>query len=371
MIGTCTVREPVALVMEYLPHGNLQHFLRCCRFEGQLRMEGPKHKVIEYPMVNEDGSIEQDTLTAKQLLSFAHQIALAMEYLSSKGFVHRDLAARNVLVGADKVVKLSNFGLSRDANNDLEHSNDPARKWMSPESLKDRTHTVQSDVWSFGILLWEIVTFGATPYPDIAVTELATKLDQGTRLKSPKNCSMELYILMLQCWHKLPEKRPSFTSIRLELEDMMSQDCDFLELENLVEPISEEGRSDPVHDSTLEKREMLETREHEETEGIYEEVEEDYAQEPRFTRKRSLKKTLSQLSNILDSTKLSKKSSVNSRKSGGSSVSSSRLSMKGSIRRKSDKHQRSLENLIVDEILESGSESSSETQLDVLNEEVF
>ncbi|XP_013406289.1 platelet-derived growth factor receptor alpha-like [Lingula anatina] len=371
MIGSCTLRQPVALVMEYMPHRDLQHFLRLCRFEGQLTMADPKHKVIEYPRVNEDGSIEQDTLTAKQLLSFAHQIALAMEYLSSKGFVHRDLAARNVLVGADKVVKLSNFGLSRDANNDLEYSNNPARKWMSPESLKDRTHNAQSDVWTFGILLWEIVTFGATPYPDIAVTELATKLDQGTRLKNPKNCSTELYILMLQCWHKLPEKRPSFTSIRLELEDMMSQNCDFLELENLVEPISEEERSGPVPDSTFEKTEVLKTREDEETEEVDEREEEDYVQEPPFTKKRSLKKTLSQLSNILDSTKLSKKCSVNSRKSAGSSVSSSRLSMKGSIRRKSDKHQRSLENLIVDEILESGSESSSETQLDVLNEEVF
>ncbi|XP_013384387.1 vascular endothelial growth factor receptor 1 isoform X4 [Lingula anatina] len=375
LIGSCTVREPLALVMEYMPHGNLLHFLRRCRFEGQLKTEGAKQKAIEYPMINEDGSIEQETITSKELLSFARQITLAMEYLSSKGIVHRDIAARNVLVGKDKLVKLCDFGLSRDIYKELEYHKDTSGKlplkWMAPESLKDCVYTVQSDVWTFGILLWEIATLGASPYPNIALPDLFSELDQGTRMSIPKNCSTELYILMLQCWHKVPKRRPSFTSLRLALEDMMSQDSDYLDLDNILESALEDERDDSVQECRVDifadKTETLLPRERE-----GQDEEEEIRDQP-FTRKRSLKQTLSQLSNILDSPNLLKKGSLKSQKSCGSNFGSPRLSIKGSIRRKmSIKHSRSKENLIDDDDKdESGCESCSETQLNNLNEEDF
>ncbi|ESN95228.1 hypothetical protein HELRODRAFT_87050 [Helobdella robusta] len=226
MLGASTVKEPIALVMEYMPYGNLLEFLR---FNRELVCI---HCMTD-PMTNQKEVWE---ITSKCLISWVRQIAVAMEYLSSKQYVHRDLAARNILLGINKSVKLCDFGLAR-----LIFHGDPHYfrrtngrlpfKWMALESIKDRLYTSKSDVWSFGILLWEIATFGAAPYPNIPVGELYRYLGEGYRMPQPYNCSEELYQLMYSCWSTSPDDRPTFSDLRCKLETMLTKDVEYLDLD--------------------------------------------------------------------------------------------------------------------------------------------
>ncbi|XP_067682069.1 uncharacterized protein [Haliotis asinina] len=242
MIGACTLNEPIALIMEFIPHGNLQNFMKKCRLEGDLRKRSDGASEIAYSMVDDSGGIENYFITPTDMLSFARQVAMAMEYLTDRRYVHRDLAARNVLLGPNKVVKLCDFGLSRDIYNDNQYkkltNGKLPLKWMAIESLRDRVFTTQSDVWSFGILLWEIVTMGASPYPHIALSDLYYVLVNGYRMEKTSNCSDELYALMLQCWAANPADRPCFTQLRMMLEELMEEDRDYLVLENINVPLN-------------------------------------------------------------------------------------------------------------------------------------
>ena len=170
LLGACTQDGPLYVIVEYAEHGNLRDFLRKHRpTSGYERPNG-----------------EVAPLTEKQLVSFSRQIAKGMEYLGSKKCIHRDLAARNVLVAEGCIMKIADFGLARDV-----HSNDYYRKmgdgrlpvkWMAPEALFHRRYTIQSDVWSFGILLWEIMTLGGTPYPSVpSIEKLFQLLREGHR----------------------------------------------------------------------------------------------------------------------------------------------------------------------------------------------
>lgn len=160
-----------------------------------------------------------------ELLDFAKQIANGMAFLAEEKIVHRDLAARNVLVCADetnrKTIKISDFGLSRDIHYDNVYiKQSPGRlpiKWMALESIKGREYTVQSDVWSYGILLYEIATLGDAPYPAVSVDFLTKYLDSGKRMEKPPNCGQEFYDLMHRCWNTEPGKRPTFNEILEEL----------------------------------------------------------------------------------------------------------------------------------------------------------
>ncbi|CAO2603241.1 Fibroblast growth factor receptor 3 [Lemmus lemmus] len=136
-----------------------------------------------------------------------------MEYLASQKCIHRHLAARN-MVTEDNVMKIADFGLARDVHN-LEYYKKTTNgrlpvKWMAPESLFDRVYTHQSDVWSFGVLLWEIFTLGGSPYPGIPVEELFKLLKEGYRMDKPATCTHDLYVIMHDCWHEVPSQRPSF-----------------------------------------------------------------------------------------------------------------------------------------------------------------
>lgn len=141
--------------------------------------------------------------------------------------VHRDLAARNVLLSDHQTIKICDFGLSRDVyeQNYYLKSNrgDPLPvKWMALESLKYRVYTTQSDVWSFGVLLWEIMMLGGCPYPMISSSKIYDVLRRGYRMPQPTLCCYNLYQLMLACWHSNPANRPKFSSIKDTIDDIMA-----------------------------------------------------------------------------------------------------------------------------------------------------
>nr|CAD7572003.1 unnamed protein product [Timema californicum] len=150
-----------------------------------------------------------------------------MEYLSANRVIHRDLAARNVLVCENKTVKISDFGMSRDIyEQNVYYKKGKGRlpvKWMAIESLTHQVYTTQSDVWSFGILLWEIVTLGGNPYPGTPTNRLFHLLKTGHRMECPNNCSPELYSLMLSCWNAKPKERPTFVELYNKLDLLLEE----------------------------------------------------------------------------------------------------------------------------------------------------
>ncbi|XP_077419883.1 fibroblast growth factor receptor 3 isoform X4 [Vanacampus margaritifer] len=204
LLGACTQDGPLYVLVEYASKGNLREYLRARRPPG-----------MDYSF--DPCKIPDEQLTFKDLVSCAYQVARGMEYLASQKCIHRDLAARNVLVTDDNVMKIADFGLARDVHNiDYYKKTTNGRlpvKWMAPEALFDRVYTHQSDVWSYGVLLWEIFTLGGSPYPGIPVEELFKLLKEGHRMDKPANCTHELYMIMRECWHAVPSQRPTFRQL--------------------------------------------------------------------------------------------------------------------------------------------------------------
>ncbi|NXN75465.1 FLT3 kinase, partial [Himantopus himantopus] len=171
---------------------------------------------IKYASRQMDEEEDFNVLTFEDLLCFSYQVAKGMEFLESKSCIHRDLAARNILVTHGKVVKICDFGLARDVVNDSNYIvRGNARlpvKWMAPESLFERMYTMKSDVWSYGILLWEIFSLGVNPYPGIQVDTNFYKLIQsGFKMDRPYYATKDVYRVMQSCWALDSRKRPSFS----------------------------------------------------------------------------------------------------------------------------------------------------------------
>uniref|UniRef100_A0A8C2IP55 receptor protein-tyrosine kinase n=1 Tax=Cyprinus carpio TaxID=7962 RepID=A0A8C2IP55_CYPCA len=163
-------------------------------------------------------------LPTQMLLKFMIDIALGMEYLSGRNFLHRDLAARNCMLRDDMSVCVADFGLSKKIySGDYYRQGRIAKmpvKWIAVESLADRVFTVKSDVWAFGVTMWEIATRGMTPYPGVQNHEIYDYLLEGNRLKQPSDCLDELYDIMFSCWSTDPVDRPDFTQVRKRLESL-------------------------------------------------------------------------------------------------------------------------------------------------------
>lgn len=233
LLGACTRNGPFYVIVEYCEHGSLLQYLRNSRLEENGYIN---HRCRRYfRSQSESGnSTEPELLNIRDLLSFAWQISKGMQYLSEIKLVHRDLAARNVLVGTGKVLKISDFGLTRDvyeADTYLKRSKGRIPvKWLAPESLYAQVYTTQSDVWSFGIVLWEIVTLGAPPYPGVPPERLYNLLIAGYRMDRPEGCSDELYAVMQKCWKADPTDRPVFSSLTGIFDGMLQQRTEYLEL---------------------------------------------------------------------------------------------------------------------------------------------
>ncbi|XP_012542287.1 proto-oncogene tyrosine-protein kinase receptor Ret [Monomorium pharaonis] len=242
LLGACTTPPgaPVYLIIEFAEYGSLRNYLRRSRhLESESRIPAPTSLLSTSPInVGEESQCSDNalnyTITPRDILSFAWQISKGMAYLADIKLVHRDLAARNVLLATGKVCKISDFGLTRDVYEDdayLKRSKGRVPvKWMAPESLADHVYTSKSDVWSFGVLLWELVTLGASPYPGVDVHNLYNLLKAGYRMEKPANCSQQLYKLMVSCWHQEPSMRPSFKELTSHWERMLEDGVEYLDL---------------------------------------------------------------------------------------------------------------------------------------------
>ncbi|KAF8360365.1 hypothetical protein PRIPAC_87288 [Pristionchus pacificus] len=176
---------------------------------------------------NRDETDVGKVITVEKQLIFAIQIAYGLEYLSSRGFVHRDIAARNIMLDSQESCKIGDFGLARELGDDSENYQAQGRKlplkWMPPEAIANYSFSTASDVWSLGVLFYEIVTLGATPYAGWIVAELLTRLKQGERMERPDNCSDHSYEFMRVCWSEHPFDRPTFTELRKHQGELLKE----------------------------------------------------------------------------------------------------------------------------------------------------
>ncbi|XP_073332880.1 tyrosine-protein kinase ABL2 isoform X2 [Pagrus major] len=223
LLGVCTLEPPFYIVTEYMPHGNLLDYLRDC---------------------------DKEEVNAVVLLYMATQISSAMEYLEKKNFIHRDLAARNCLVGENHVVKVADFGLSRLMTGDTYTAHAGAKfpiKWTAPESLAYNTFSIKSDVWAFGVLLWEIATYGMSPYPGIDLSQVYDLLEKGYRMEQPEGCPPKVYELMRACWQWSPLDRPSFAEIHQAFETMFHDSSISEEVAEELCKTASSGHCGPLH----------------------------------------------------------------------------------------------------------------------------
>ncbi|XP_067121087.1 focal adhesion kinase 1-like isoform X2 [Centruroides vittatus] len=198
LIGICS-DSPIWIVMELARHGEMRAYLQNNRHRLDLSM----------------------------LILYAYQLSTALSYLESRKFVHRDIAARNVLVSSHDCVKLGDFGLSRWVEDHQYYKASKGKlpiKWMAPESINFRRFTTASDVWMFGVCMWEILMLGVKPFQGVKNNDVIGRIEHGERLPLPESCPPQLYSLMSLCWSYEPSKRPSFKDIKHVLKEILQEE---------------------------------------------------------------------------------------------------------------------------------------------------
>ncbi|XP_032384009.1 macrophage colony-stimulating factor 1 receptor isoform X1 [Etheostoma spectabile] len=286
LLGACTYGGPVLVITEYCSLGDLLNFLR-------QKAETFENFVMNIPNVVEDSNDYKNICSQKQfirsdsgisstpsssylemrpsqvanmesspdcvceeagdwplniddLLRFSFQVAQGLDFLAAKNCIHRDVAARNVLLTDHRVAKICDFGLARDIMNDSNYVvKGNARlpvKWMAPESIFDCVYTVQSDVWSYGILLWEIFSLGKSPYPSVAVDSRFYKMvKRGYQMCQPNFAPAEIYMIMKMCWNLEPTERPTFSKITQMIERLLrdQSEQELLIYQNVQQQVTE------------------------------------------------------------------------------------------------------------------------------------
>ncbi|XP_058132078.1 focal adhesion kinase 1 isoform X5 [Dasypus novemcinctus] len=198
LIGVIT-ENPVWIIMELCTLGELRSFLQVRKY----------------------------SLDLASLILYAYQLSTALAYLESKRFVHRDIAARNVLVSSTDCVKLGDFGLSRYMEDSTYYKASKGKlpiKWMAPESINFRRFTSASDVWMFGVCMWEILMHGVKPFQGVKNNDVIGRIENGERLPMPPNCPPTLYSLMTKCWAYDPSRRPRFTELKAQLSTILEEE---------------------------------------------------------------------------------------------------------------------------------------------------
>uniref|UniRef100_A0AAQ5XZ14 receptor protein-tyrosine kinase n=1 Tax=Amphiprion ocellaris TaxID=80972 RepID=A0AAQ5XZ14_AMPOC len=227
LLGACTQGGPMLMITEYCSHGDLLNFLRAHADDimaSMLNVDNLEDKVFYKNMAAQNGRLRRsgsghtDNLSVSDLMRFSHQVAQGLDFLSTRNCIHRDVAARNVLLTDHHVAKICDFGLARDICNDDSYIvQGNARlpvKWMAPESIFQCVYTLQSDVWSYGVLLWEIFSLGKSPYPNVSVdTNFYKMIKDGGHMRRPDFAPAEMYHLMTLCWSLEPTDRPTFKAI--------------------------------------------------------------------------------------------------------------------------------------------------------------
>uniref|UniRef100_A0AAX7T2H9 Vascular endothelial growth factor receptor 3 n=1 Tax=Astatotilapia calliptera TaxID=8154 RepID=A0AAX7T2H9_ASTCA len=230
LLGACTKPNgPLMVIVEYCKYGNLSNFLRAKRefFLPYRVTQRCRTQAIYSNTFTFD--LWKTPLTIEDLICYSFQVARGMEFLASRKCIHRDLAARNILLSENNIVKICDFGLARDIYKDPDYvRKGNARlplKWMAPESIFDKVYTSQSDVWSFGVLLWEIFSLGASPYPGVQIDEeFCKRLKEGVRMRAPETTALPSagrYGIMLACWQGEPKERPTFPALVQILGDLL------------------------------------------------------------------------------------------------------------------------------------------------------
>lgn len=208
LLAVCAIGKPKCMLFEYMGRGDLNEFLRSC---------SPSNYIVRGP----SGEFSDVRLSVLDLLNISKQIASGMVYLSDRKFVHRDLATRNCLVNDEMVVKIADFGLSQKIySSNYYRGNDhdalPVR-WMPLESLVYNRFTIESDVWAFGVVLWEIFSFGMQPYYGMTHEEVVKYIKDGNILPYPESTPGPIYQMMKNCWNRNASKRPPFRLIFKQL----------------------------------------------------------------------------------------------------------------------------------------------------------
>ena len=214
LLGVCVTGRPMCLLFEFMNHGDLNVYLRNCS----------SPHFIQRRRSNDSLTYDNPKLSYLEQLHICHQIASGMVYLSERNYIHRDLATRNCLVSDNLCVKLADFGLTRKLESDFYKGLENeaiAIRWMPLEAISNNMFTVSSDVWSFGVVLWEVFSFALQPYYGLTHEQVIHYIKDGKILSIPDNTPAEVYEIMKLCWAFIPEERPLFLSLHNALQQML------------------------------------------------------------------------------------------------------------------------------------------------------